>query len=233
MTSLGSRTALVTGGNRGIGLAACRQLARAGLRVILTARDSHRGREATALLKGEGLDVAFEPMDVGDRESVASCLRRLSQQDIIVDVLVNNAGIFPSQDILRVDVDMLDEVLAVHVVGPFRLCRALLPTMIERGYGRIVNVSSGLGAVCDQPPAAGVYGVSKASLNALTRSLAASVRGDVKVNALHPGWVRTEMGGAGAPVSPEEAAASLVWLATLPADGPNGGFFFNRRSVAW
>ena len=225
-------TALVTGGNRGIGFEACRQLARAGLRVVLTARDPGRGEEAAEALRDEGLDVSFEALDVTDGGSVEACARRLSEAATEIDVLVNNAGVYPTEGVFSVDEETFRRALEINTLGPFRTCRAFVPAMVRRGYGRIVNVSSGGGSFGEGiGPVA--YGASKAAQNALTVKVAGAVRGDVKANAMCPGWVRTDMGGAGAPRSPEQAADTLVWLATLPSDGPNGGFFRDRKPIPW
>lgn len=227
-----ARTALVTGGNRGIGLEACRQLARTGLRVILTARDPAKGEEAASTLGGEELEVFFEELDVTDGGGVGACARRLADAGVEVDVLVNNAGVYPTEGVFSVGEETFRQALNINTLGPFRTCQAFVPGMIERGYGRVVNVSSGGGSFGEGiGPVA--YGASKAALNALTVKVAQAVRGDVKANAMCPGWVRTEMGGSGAPRSPEQAADTLVWLATLPSDGPNGGFFRDRRPIPW
>lgn len=226
------RTALVTGGNRGIGFEACRQLAKSGLRVVLTARDRERGENAAAALRGEGLEVLFEKLDVTDGQSVEACARRLEEAGIGVDVLVNNAGVYPTGGVFSVDEETFARALNVNTLGPFRTCRAFVPGMIERGYGRVVNVSSGGGSF-GEGIGPGAYGASKAALNALTVKVAKAARGDVKVNSMCPGWVRTEMGGEGAPRSPEQAADTIVWLASLPDDGPNGGFFRDRRPIPW
>ena len=219
------RTALVTGGNRGIGLEACRQLARAGMSVVLAARDPLRGQEAAQMLRDEGLDVA-------DSQSVKDCARRFADARTEVDVLVNNAGVYPTQGVFSVSEETFEMALEVNTLGPFRTSQVFVPMMVKRGYGRVVNVSSGGGSFGEGlGPAA--YAVSKAALNALTVKVAQAVRGDVKVNAMCPGWVRTDMGGSGAPRSPEEAVDSLVWLASLAEDGPNGGFFRNRKPIPW
>jgi len=226
------RTALVTGANRGIGFEACRQLARTGLRVVLTARDATKGRAAAEALRNEGLEVSFEELDVTDGGSVGACARRLSDAGTNIDVLVNNAGVYPTEGVFEVSEEAFRGALEINTVGPFRICKAFVPGMVERGYGRVVNVSSGGGSFGEGlGPAA--YAVSKAALNALTVKVSQAVRGDVKANAMCPGWVRTDMGGVGAPRSPEEAADTLVWLATLPADGPNGGFFRDRKPIPW
>ena len=225
-------TALVTGANRGIGLEACRQLARSGLRVVLTARDPDRGADTTEALRNEGLDVSFEELDVTDGGSVEACARRLSDAGIEVDVLVNNAGVYPTEGVFSISEETFERALEINTVGPFRTCRTFVPAMVRRGYGRVVNVSSGGGSFGEGiGPVA--YGASKAAQNALTVKVAEAVRGDVKVNAMCPGWVRTEMGGSGAPRSPVQAADTLVWLATLPTDGPNGGFFRDRKPIPW
>jgi NAD(P)-dependent dehydrogenase (short-subunit alcohol dehydrogenase family) len=226
------RTALVTGGNRGIGLEACRQLAEAGMRVVLAARDPEKGEDAARKLRDRGLEVTPEQLDVADPRSVGDCVRRLADAGIEIDVLVNNAGVYPTEGVFSVSEKTFEMALEINTVGPFRTCRALVPGMVQRGYGRVVNVSSGSGSFGEGlGPAA--YAVSKAALNALTVKASQAVHGDVKVNAMCPGWVRTDMGGSGAPRSPEEAAGTLVWLATLPADGSNGGFFRDREPIPW
>jgi NAD(P)-dependent dehydrogenase (short-subunit alcohol dehydrogenase family) len=226
------RTALVTGGNRGIGFEACRQLAGMGFRVVLAARDPERGKKAAARLRDDGLDVVFERLDVADGTSVAACAERLAGDGIAVDVLVNNAGVYPTEGVFSVGEETFRGALGINTVGPFLTCQAFVPQMMDRGYGRVVNVSSGSGSFGEGlGPAA--YAVSKAALNALTVKVTQALRGDVKANAMCPGWVRTEMGGSGAPRSPAEAVDTLVWLATLPEDGPSGGFFRDRRSIPW
>ncbi len=227
------RTALVTGANRGIGLEACRQLGHMGLRVILTSRDAGRGRAAANALRAERLDVLHETLDVADPGSVGACARRLAASGVAVDVLVNNAAIYPTAEVLELEEPELLDALQVNLVGAWRVCRAFVPGMVGRGYGRVVNVSSGGGSLTEDVPGPGAYGISKAGLNALTRELALAVHGDIKVNAMCPGWVRTAMGGPGAPRSVEEAADTIVWLATLPADGPTNGFFRDRRPIPW
>ncbi len=227
------RTALVTGGNRGIGFEACRELAMTGLRVVLTARDQGRGTRAAEQLRSEGWDVRFEVMDVASAESVIACAERLASNGVAIDALVNNAAIYPTDRFLATGEETMRETVETNLLGPFRTCRAFVPGMLARGYGRVVNVSSDIGSINAGVPGPAAYGITKAALHALTRRLAREVRGDVKVNAMSPGWVRTDMGGAAAPRSVEQACDTLVWLATLPADGPTDGLFFDRRPIPW
>ena len=230
------RTALVTGANRGIGLEVCRALAGRGLRVLLGARDEALGEEEAGRLRSEGLAVRAVPLDVGRDASVAALVGRVDGAGERVDVLVNNAGIYPSDPLLGPDGERaLAEALAVNLLGAVRICRAFLPGMVTRGHGRVVNVSSGYGSFGEGLEGPAAYAISKAALNALTVKLAEEVRGspDVKVNAVCPGWVRTRMGGTGASRSVERGAETIVWLATLPEDGPSGGFFRDRRAIPW
>ncbi|MDI3418519.1 SDR family oxidoreductase [Streptomyces luteolus] len=228
-----ARTALVTGGNRGIGLETCRQLSRAGLHVVLAARDLARGQEAARGLRGAGGTIRVEELDVTSGKSVRECARRLADADVEVDVLVNNAGVYPTDGFLSMSEETLDHALDVNLMGAFRTCRAFVPAMARRGYGRVVNVSSGLGAMTDNVPSPAAYGISKAALNALTLVVSSAAPPSVKVNAVCPGWVRTDMGGSWAPTSVEKGADTAVWLAQLPDSGPSGGFFRNRRPIDW
>ncbi|MEZ5989541.1 MAG: SDR family NAD(P)-dependent oxidoreductase [Planctomycetota bacterium] len=229
------RRALVTGGNRGIGLATCLALLREGLAVVLCARDEAEGRRAAAALAAEGGELRLERVDVGDPASITALAGRLAEAGLAVDVLVNNAAVYLPGAMLGADEGAFLESLRVNCAGPLRLCRAFVPGMLARGYGRVVNVSSGYGAFSDGLEGPAPYSLSKALLNAITVKLAAEVagRGDVKVNALRPGWVRTRMGGAGAERSPEAAAADIVRAATLPADGPHGRCLRYGELVDW
>ncbi len=222
------KTALVTGGNRGIGLEACRQLAALGLRVVLTARDAKEGRAAA-----EKLGVLFQALDVSSDKSMAACAAALRKAGVEIDVLVNNAGVYPQGGALDATEEDLRAGMEVNFWGALRTCRAFMPGMNARGYGRVVNVTSGYGLFSEGLQGPAPYSLSKAALDALTVKLAQEARGDVKVNAVCPGWVRTRMGGAGAPRPVEKGAETLVWLATLPKDGPSGGVFRDQRPLAW
>ena len=230
------RIALVTGANRGIGFETCRQLAGAGLRVILTSRDPAKGRRAADLLRREGKDVACEPLDVTDSKSVKRLLDAVRRRFGRLDVLVNNAAVYLDEDVSVFEVDdaTVRATLETNFYGPLAMCRAFVPLMRAQGYGRVVNVSSGAGQLSSMTGGTAAYKVSKAALNALTRIVADEVRpANIKVNAVCPGWVRTKMGGPRAPRSPEQGAETIVWLATLPDRGPTGGFFRDRKAIAW
>jgi NAD(P)-dependent dehydrogenase (short-subunit alcohol dehydrogenase family) len=230
------RVALVTGANRGIGLEICRQLARKGARVVLTARDPGRGQAAAEQLAQEGFDVVFHPLDVNDPEAIDRAAAFLRDEQRGIDILVNNAGVFLDQRRGALDVPMqtVRTTLETNLLGAWRLIQALVPMMRWRGYGRIVNVSSGLGAMSEMAGGYSAYRISKAGLNALTRIVADELRGtNILVNAMCPGWVKTEMGGPNAMVPVEKGADTAVWLATLPDGGPTGGFFRERRPIAW
>src|SRR4029079_16215361 len=229
------RTALVTGANRGIGFEVCRQLAGKGLRVILTARDGAKADAAAATLGAVG-DVIAATLDVSDERSVRGLASDLSRRRLHVDVLVNNAAVLvgESTGVLETAVDDLRATFATNLFGVVSVCEAFVPGMIARGYGRVVNVSSQAGQLQSMGTYAPAYQISQAALNAFTRQLAAATRGPhVLVNSADPGWVRTAMGGPSAPRSVQQGADTLVWLATLPAKGPTGGFFSDRKSIDW
>ena len=227
------RLALVSGGNRGIGLEVCRQLAEGGYAVVMGSRDGEKGRAAA-----EGLEwnVILQQLDVADAGSVDRMAAFLEEEFGRLDILVNNAGISNDEGQRGVDADLdrVKESLEANLFGAWRLCEMAIPLMRRNGYGRIVNVSTGLAALEDMGGGSPGYRVSKTALNALTRILASELRGSgILVNAVNPGWVQTDMGGSGATRSVEEGAEALVWAATLPNSGPTGGFFQDRRPVPW
>jgi NAD(P)-dependent dehydrogenase (short-subunit alcohol dehydrogenase family) len=227
------RVALVSGGNRGIGLEIVRQLAERGLTVVLGSRDGEQGRAAAAGLSG---GVVVRQLDVADPESVDRLSRSVEEEFGRLDVLVNNAGITNDEGQRGVDADLerVREALETNLLGAWRLCEAAIPFMRRIGYGRIVNISTGMAALEDMGGGSPGYRVSKTGLNALTRILASELRGSgILVNSVCPGWVQTDMGGSRAPRPVEEGAEGAVWAATLPNNGPTGGFFRDRRPVPW
>lgn len=235
------RIALVTGGNRGLGFETARQLARLGYRVILTARDPGKAESAAGTLQGERLDVVPYQLDIASDKSCA----RLNQIGAI-DALVNNAGIMADSDenplaagllsrsALDVTTGVLREAFETNTLGAYRMIQALAPGMRKRAYGRIVNVSSGLGQINDMGGGYPAYRVSKAALNALTRIFASELRdAGILVNSVCPGWVKTDMGGPQASIEPQEGVGTIVWAATLPDGSPTGCFFRNKAQVPW
>lgn len=227
-----ARIALVTGGNRGIGFEVCRQLAGQGLRVVLTARDGEKASRAAGEIPGA---LPFT-LDVTDPAGPGKLSAFLDKETGGVDVLVNNAGVFldRSHGGVGIPMEIVRETLDVNVIGPWQLSQAVIPFMRKRGYGRIVNVSSGLGAMSEMAGGYPSYRVSKLAVNGLTRILADELRGtNILVNTVCPGWVQTDMGGANAPVPVEKGADTIVWLATLPDGGPTGHFFRDRRQIPW
>jgi NAD(P)-dependent dehydrogenase (short-subunit alcohol dehydrogenase family) len=231
------RIAVVTGGNKGIGFEICRQLAARGINVVLTARSRRRGAQAARTLQGEGLNVIFHPLDVTVPAEVQALARYLDAAHGRCDVLVNNAGIALdrySMSVLDTPPRLFLDTLDTNFYGPLRLCQALMPMMLRKRYGRVVNLSSGLGQLEDMEDGSAAYRVSKTALNALTRMAAAAAGNrNVLVNSMCPGWVRTDMGGSNATRSVEKGAETAVWLATLPDGGPSAGFFRDRRPIPW
>ena len=235
-----TRIALVTGANRGIGLEIVRQLSRQGLTAVLASRDLAKGRAAAASLSSAAPEPPVVALDVTEPDSIRSAVAEVLDCYGRIDVLVNNAGIlkegFSPQDssVFDVPVDLVVLTYLTNTVGPLRLIQAVAPGMRERGYGRIVNLSSGAGQLADMGSGFPAYRMSKAALNALTRLSAAELgAGDIKINAMCPGWVKTAMGGPNATRPVEKGAETAVWLATLPADGPSGGFFRDMKPIPW
>lgn len=232
-----SRIGLVTGGNKGIGFEICRQLAARGVNVVLTARKERRGMQAAKRLQGEGLNVIFHPLDVTDPDEIRALAHYMESVHGRCDILVNNAGIALDQysvSVLDTAVPIFRATLETNFYGPLILCQAIVPLMMQRRYGRVVNLSSGMGQLEDMQDGSAGYRVSKTALNALTRMVAAAARKHgVLVNSVCPGWVRTDMGGDNATRGAEKGAETAVWLATLPDGGPTGQFFRDKKPIAW
>ena len=225
------RTALVTGANRGIGLEIARALARQDALNVLAAARTQIAAEAAAEEIGNGaVGVALDLSSPAAAEAQAGTI---ATDHGAVDILVNNAGVLIHGDALAISTDDLTASLAVNAAAPHALIRAFGPAMKARGWGRIVNVSSGWGSFDDGLTGPAAYSISKAALNAVTLTAAQALGRNIKVNAACPGWARTRMGGQAASRSPQEGADTPIWLATLPEDGPTGGFFRNRRLIEW
>jgi len=230
--------ALVTGGNKGIGLETCKQLAGLGMTVLLAARTQAKAEAAAQQIGAQAIEL--DVTNAKHREAVA---KHIEQHYGKLDVLVNNAGVAleaglrPSQT----RPEMLHQIYDTNLFAPIALTQQLLPLLRKSDAGRVVNVSSRLGSVSlnASAPAAGWYSElgynsSKAALNMFTILLAKELADThIKVNSAHPGWVKTDMGGPNAPLAPAEGSKTSVWLATLSADGPTGGYFHLQEPLPW
>ena len=228
--------AIVTGANRGIGFETCRQLARRDVRVILTSRDEARGQAAVEQLAAEGLSLDYHQLDVSDAENINRVRDYVEATYGRLDILVNNAAIYIDErhSLLALNYDVLRSTMEVNAYGPLLLTQAFVPLMRRHNYGRIVNVSSGIGELSDLGSSWPAYRLSKIFLNIQTRIIAGELEGsNILVNATCPGWVRTDMGGPGATRDIEQGADTIVWLSLLPDDGPQGGYFRDRQLIEW
>jgi NAD(P)-dependent dehydrogenase (short-subunit alcohol dehydrogenase family) len=236
MEEFTDRVALVTGANRGIGLEVTRQLALRGFTAILGARDAPKGERAASSLEQDGLKVIPVPLDVTDGQTIEAAKRLVEERFGKLDVLVNNAAALYDewQRAENANLDTVREAFETNTLGAWRMCQAFIPLLRKSKHARIVNVSSESGSLAVMGGGTPAYSVSKAALNALTRMLADELRSDrILVNSVCPGWVATEMGGPSAPRTVEEGAASVIWAAMLPGDGPTGGFFRDGEPLAW
>jgi NAD(P)-dependent dehydrogenase (short-subunit alcohol dehydrogenase family) len=226
---------VVTGGNRGIGLEICRQLAGRGARVVLTARKRAAGEKALATLPGGKHAALVHPLDVTDGKSIAGLRDFLQKTFGHIDVLINNAGIIAESEApaLAVELATVRETLETNALGPLHLAQALLPLLKRSRSPRIVNMSSGMGALTDNGGGYAAYRMSKTLLNGVTAILAAELAGTVAVNSVCPGWVKTDMGGAGATREVAEGADSAVWLALDAPATLTGKFVRDRNVIPW
>jgi NAD(P)-dependent dehydrogenase (short-subunit alcohol dehydrogenase family) len=230
------KVALVTGGNRGIGYELVKQLALKGFKVILASRDPEKGQKAIQQLRESNLDVSFVSIDVNNQETIRQASTTVNERYGKLDVLVNNAGVYLDENkkLVAMDPSILEKTVATNFFGVYHVIRSFMPLMEKQGYGRIINVSSEYGMMSEISHAGvGAYKLSKFALNGLTRLLAAEIHGDIKINAVDPGWVSSDMGGPSAPRTPEQAAESILWLATIGPEGPNGGFFRDGKRIEW
>jgi NAD(P)-dependent dehydrogenase (short-subunit alcohol dehydrogenase family) len=247
---MSDRIAIVTGGNRGLGLEIARQLTVQGIRVILTARNIQKGQQAVKDLALEGISVQFYALDVTRSSSIEGLTIFMNQEFGRCDILINSAGIFPDimtgnavdhdkgdvNGALNVSIKNIREAMETNVYGPLQLSQQLVPLMKRNNYGRIVNISSGLGQLTDYEGDGKfiAYRLSKTALNMLTCTFAAELKGtNILVNSVCPGWCQTDMGGPNALRSSQEGAKGVVWLATLADNGPSGGFFRDQKLISW
>ena len=242
-----SKTALITGANRGLGLEAARQLANIGFTVILGARDAAKGEAAAAQLREAGFDASAVQLDVANEQSVRDAAREIGEKFGHLDALINNAGI--QQDTAQnrntpstLAPEVLRSVYETNFFGAFTVLQNFIPLLLKSPAPRVVNVSSTLGSLSElSDPASPYYRVnavaynsSKSALNALTVAFAKEFKDTpLKINSACPGWVKTDLGGEQAPRELEEGPRIFVTLATLPADGPTGGFFDENGPVNW
>lgn len=223
--------ALVTGSSRGIGFEVAQELAARGFRVIVTSRNE---RSASAAAARIGDAATPRVLDTSDQASMAALAKWLADEIGRLDVLVNNAAILIDEggSILTTDAETFERTMRTNALGPLLMAQAVLPLLRRSPAPRIVNISSGAGQLSSMSAYAPAYSISKAALNAITIFLAAALP-EARVNCVDPGWVRTDMGGPGAPRSVQQGADAVVWLATLPPSGPTGGFFHDRKRMAW
>ena len=231
------KLAVVTGANRGMGLETTRQLAQLGYQVILTSRDRAQGLAALATLENDGLELDYHQLDVCDPASIQALARDIQHNYKKLDVLINNAGILhdaidSDTSVFNAKPETLLQTFRTNTLGPLLLAQALVPLMGKTGC--IVNVSSGMGQLSDMNGGYPAYRISKTALNAVTRILAAELSDtSIKVNSVCPGWVRTDMGGPQAVKTIAQGVETTLWLATLPSDGPSGGFFRDKQVIPW
>lgn len=235
------KKALITGGNRGIGLETAAQLAKLGYQVVIGSRSKKNGEEALEHLKERGFNtVTMVELDVESEESVKAAAAEVGKKfEYVLDVLINNAGYFASPTSLEsgvVDVDAVKKSMEINLYGAMRVTNHFIEMIKLSPAGRIVNVSSDMGSIQlgSLSLSTAGYNTSKIALNMYTVALADSLKGtSIKVNAAHPGWVRTDMGGSGAPLGLLEGTETIIYLATLPKAGPTGGYFFKKDPLPW
>lgn len=236
------KIALVTGANRGLGFETSRQLALNNFKVYMGVRDKESAIAVQDLLLSEGLNVEVVELNVTSNQSIRDFVKMLKDKKEVVDVLVNNAGVFLESEgpmdkttasFLNVDPVIILKTIETNTMGPLKLMQALIPMMIEKGSGRIINISSGMGSLENMQGFWPGYRMSKTALNALTKIASSELMNTkITVNSVCPGWVRTDMGGENAPRSIEEGVKTAIWLATTEKC-PNGGFFRDQEQISW
>lgn len=234
------KIAVVTGANRGLGLAASEALAQRGFKVLMAMRNPDKEQKTLNALKMKSLDVVPMKLDVSQEKSINEFVEQIRKEYGFVDVLINNAGILidsedgGNQSVFKTKASTIQKTFTVNTLGPFLLTQKIFPMMKQEGYGRIVNVSSGMGQLSHSQSASAAYRLSKTALNMVTNLFASEVEGsDICVNSVSPGWVRTDMGGPNADRTVEQGIKGMIWLATLPKGGPNGKFFRDQDVIDW
>ncbi|TGL08551.1 SDR family oxidoreductase [Leptospira bouyouniensis] len=234
MNQSNEKIALVTGANRGIGKQVSIDLAKQGIYVLIGSRNESDAEETLKQVKSVGKGEIVS-LDVSKEQSINEVLDMITGSFGRLDILVNNAGIFMDPgSYFETTSEDLHRTLLVNLFGPFRLIQVFLPMMIQNNYGRIVNVSSGMGQLSDMGGGYPAYRISKTAINALTNlSSIEGVGKNIKINSVCPGWVKTDMGGANATRPVEKGAETIVWAATLPENGPTGKFFRDKKEIPW
>ena len=227
------KTALVTGANKGIGLEVVRQLLNRNFNVILTARNRDKGLRAIEKLKNRDEKLLFVQMDVGNEDSIKKAAKEVQSKNIKIDLIVNNAGVLlDSESINEVSSEKILTTFRVNTLGPILVIQNFLPIMNKNG--RIINVSSGLGAFSEMSSYAPVYSISKSALNAITKQFSFSlVENNISVNSVSPGWVKTDMGGSNAARTVQKGAETIVWLAEEAPHNLTGKFFRDKKEMDW
>lgn len=230
------KTALVTGGSRGIGLQVVKELCCQNINTIFTSRNPHDGMTVFGTLKEHKQYITYHPLEVSDNASVEDLFKFVSAKFPRLDILINNAGTnYDSwQRASSVAMAEVEYTISVNLLGPWRMCNAFIPLLRKSKDGRIINVSSGSGSFDSINGSTPAYSLSKNALNMLTRSLAADLREtSITVNSVCPGWTRTDMGGPNAPRSVLKGAESIVWLATRAQNSTTGEFFRDKKTICW
>ena len=242
MDMMDNRVAVITGASQGLGLATGRALAEKKYRVILTARNQKKLNTSIDELRSEGLHPVGRLLDVSNPEMIFSFFKWLEEEYGHLDVLINNAGVIletgappdsKTSGILNTDASVILKAFENNTLSAYQMIRLALPLMQKNGYGRIVNVSSGMGGLTEMGGGYPAYRISKVAMNAITRFVSQEVTGNIKINSVCPGWVKTDMGGPGASREIAEGIRGIVWAAVLGNDGPNGGFFRDGKSILW
>ncbi|NMG20593.1 SDR family NAD(P)-dependent oxidoreductase [Brasilonema bromeliae] len=228
--------ALVTGGNKGIGFAICKGLLQSGFEVIVAARSLSAAKTAAEKLQSVNSKVRVVELDIADDQSIDQAVKHLSQEIPQLDVLVNNAGIYPDEgvNILTISRELLNQTMNTNAFGPIRTSQAFLPLLEKAPQARIINVSSGYGRLNGLSFDVPSYCLSKLTVNGATIMLADALQAKgIAVNAIDPGWVKTDMGGTSAPRSPEQGADTAIWLATEASVNLSGKLFRDRREISY
>ncbi len=231
-----SKTALITGANRGIGFEVARQLGEKAFHVFLTARRHEAGQQALAALRKNGAKVSFVALEVSDPDRIERAAQEVAAVADHLDVLVNNAAILADESlsVLEIDAALMQRTLTVNTVGPLLVTQAFYPLLAKSDLARVINVSSGAGALSEMGNYAPAYSISKTALNAVTVQLAAALKPEgIAINSVCPGWVRTDMGGRHAPRSVAQGVDTIVWLATDAPKSLTGKFLRDRKVIAW